>query len=171
VIRRLQEVTPKEVLLVSLIFYFLACITPALVVENQRDGTYTLLGFLCLWNVCCLALIWPMLVTHLPLGEALQSVAQVAPFFANLLYGSSLYFLVGRRWKTVLALSIAASISALGTLTFCGQPMPLDYLNCDGKVLYCHMGFYLWLASMLIVVLQSWSQCLIKSPGINSSEP
>ena len=129
-----MTVKPRFLVLGSLLTYSLALALPALEFKSSRpdEPSGVMIGLVAAFGG------WQAVV-----------VLNFA-WFANPLYLYSLRMVLGRHWRTAAALGSLALLVALHTFSLMGRPMP------DGAVLVrLHAGFYLWLASMIVVILGS----------------
>jgi hypothetical protein len=125
-------VKPRLLVLSSLLTYSVALALPAL--EFQRSGGDP--------------------AVSIGLMAALGGWAAVMVFnfawFANPLYLYSLRLVLGRHWRSAAALGSLALLVALHATSLIGRQMP------DGTfMIRLHAGFYVWLASMIVVILGS----------------
>lgn len=130
-----MTVKPGFLALGSLLTYTLALALPALEFQANRRGdpAEVMIG----------------LMAALGGWQAVVGLFNFA-WFANPLYFISLGLVRGRHWRSAAALGSLAFLVALHTFSLIGRQMP------DGAVMVrLHAGFYLWLSSMLVVILGS----------------
>ena len=124
------------VLLTSLACYALACIFPALNFVNSGNGPDPMNGL----NI-------------LLLGWMGVFIGQFA-WFANPFIALSALILLFRQWlAAIIAILIGLAIS-LNTFALFGQEIPADEANVNKLTLVSlGPGYYLWVASMLVILL------------------
>jgi hypothetical protein len=119
------------VVLASLFWFGLACITPAMVFDKDVYLGYEVL-----------LMGW--------MGAFLGQFA----WFANLFWLLSLFLAFLRRWiLTLIAVALALFVAS-DAFSFIGANVPLDEANVNSMTfLQYHVGFYFWLVSLAIVGL------------------
>ena len=131
----------------------------------NRERSFALASFV----AYCAALALPALVFHTTIREVPSDVwtgvtaALVGwegmlvlnfAWLANLAYFVSLRLLLLRRWRAAAAIASIGFLLALQTLSLVGRELPADEGGVNHMTLVrLHVGFYAWLASLLIVTL------------------
>jgi hypothetical protein len=119
------------VILVSLVLYAAACVTPAMVFDKETYYGYQVL-----------LMGW--------MGLFLGQIG----WYANLLWLLSLLLAFFRRWLLTLIMTVLTVLVASDAFSFVGAKVPLDEGNVNSMIFnYYHVGFYLWLASLAAVGL------------------
>jgi hypothetical protein len=141
---------------VSLILWLISCFLPSLGFgvyssNHHRDETSTVYGLWTLAFGCCC-------------GYYYYQFASYANF---LLVASYVFALLGRS-KVAVAFALGALALALDTLRLFGQRLDADEGGVRGMYLeHLRIGFYLWLASILIALagsLWTWTSGRLARP-------
>lgn len=115
----------------SLFLFLVACVTPAMVFSKD-----TWFGYGVLFG-----------------GWEGLFLGQFA-WFANPFWALSLLLAFFRRWILTIIVGGVAVLIAFDAFAFIGARVPLDEANVNSMIFQSyHIGFYFWLASLLIVPL------------------
>jgi hypothetical protein len=149
-----------KALLFSMFLYLAACVTPALVAlaNGARSNSLIMIpGWWCL----VMGSLFLGLGTGAFFSKPLSILSQyflLGQFavFANPILYLSWYFLFRQQAKAAFWLSALAILLALDTVALFWNSFPTDAGGASyAKLIYCHIGFYLWITSMLIVFVKA----------------
>jgi hypothetical protein len=124
------------VIFTGLAFFLIACASPALVFITTGGSTEVWEG-----------------AKVLGLGWMGMLVGQIA-WCANPVMVLSLIFLLFRRWLAAAILTLVALAIAANTLLLFSQEIPVDEASTSKlRLEHLGIGFYFWVASMIVVVV------------------
>ncbi len=138
-----MKITKKNAVLLSLALYVIACFTPALVFQSyQIDQGKKIMGEIITWYG------WTCLMK----GLMAVFVGQFAQF-SNMFYLVALMMLQEKAWLTAAICSLFAVLVGFNTLAL-GKSLVTDDDAGVVKLMYLYpnIGFYLWMASFVVLL-------------------